>query len=186
MSNMFETILAKIPKSRSEMVNDLELPDDITVTPNSWSGAEESMMSSDSLVSTNLGDVNPCSSDSSPALSRAMTDSEIDYGRYQRYKTRSLSNPWLQLKSVLDSFPPEYLKSVNSFRSSSNLTDVASRGSTPIRMDKLRNTEELRLKMERFFDEECRVFSPDDPGLIVLEEAIHKLFSNSSSEISTS
>ena len=27
--------------------------------------------------------------------------------------------------------------------------------------------------MERFFEEECRVFSPDDPGLILLEDALN-------------
>lgn len=29
--------------------------------------------------------------------------------------------------------------------------------------------------MERFFDEECRVFTPDDPGLLALEDALQSL-----------
>lgn len=39
-------------------------------------------------------------------------------------------------------------------------------------LERQRYNEELQLKMERFFEEECRVFSPDDPGLIALEEAL--------------
>lgn len=35
-----------------------------------------------------------------------------------------------------------------------------------------RYNEELRLKMERFFEDECRAFTPDDPGLLALEDAL--------------
>ncbi|XP_045536622.1 uncharacterized protein LOC106719322 [Papilio machaon] len=168
---MFETFLSSIPKSRSEMVNELDLPDDLTVAPYVWTEREDSPETSDSLVSAGLEnyDAKTLSTDSSLALSRAMTDSEIDYERYRRYKNRSFSDPWIQMKAVLDSFPPDYLASVDSFKSSTELSEE-------VRSSERRlHAEELRLKMERFFEEECRVFSPDDPGLLSLEEALQHL-----------
>ncbi|KPJ07045.1 hypothetical protein RR48_04065 [Papilio machaon] len=112
---MFETFLSSIPKSRSEMVNELDLPDDLTVAPYVWTEREDSPETSDSLVSAGLEnyDAKTLSTDSSLALSRAMTDSEIDYERYRRYKNRSFSDPWIQMKAVLDSFPSDYLASVD-------------------------------------------------------------------------
>ncbi|CAK1580641.1 unnamed protein product [Parnassius mnemosyne] len=168
---MFKTFLESIPQNRSQMVNDLDLPDDLTVAPYVWTEPDESLLNSDSLVSGSLGDydVKTLTSESSLALSRAMTDSEIDYERYRRLKSRSFSDPWVQMRTVLDSFPPEYLASVSSFKSSSELNEETSA------MERLQHAEELRLKMERFFDEECRVFTPDDPGLLVLEEALQNI-----------
>lgn len=88
---MFENFLASLPKNRSEMVNDLEIPDGIKVAPYVWVEAEpdsdESLsVRSGSFLSDSLGDceARSISTDSSIALSRAMTDSEIDYERYRR------------------------------------------------------------------------------------------------------
>ncbi|CAG4959254.1 unnamed protein product [Parnassius apollo] len=167
---MFKTFLESIPQNRSQMVNDLDLPDDLTVAPYVWTEPDESLLDSDGLISDSLGDyeVKTLTTESSLALSRAMTDSEIDYERYRRFKSRSFSDPWVQMRTVLDSFPPEYLESISSFKSSSELNEETSG------MEKL-HAEELRLKMERFFNEECRVFTPDDPGLLVLEEALQNV-----------
>lgn len=75
--NMFPSVFEGIPRNRLDLVNDLELPD-VTVSPYVWSPEE-------SLSSSSLDeDDETASSDSSLALSRAMTDSEIDYGRYRR------------------------------------------------------------------------------------------------------
>ncbi|KPI95753.1 hypothetical protein RR46_11466 [Papilio xuthus] len=168
---MFETFLASIPKSRSEMVNELDLPDDIVAAPYVWTEREDSPETSESLISAGLEDYDAktLSTDSSLALSRAMTDSEIDYERYRRYKNRSFSDPWIQMKAVLESFPRDYLTSIESFRSSSELSEEARSSEQRL------HAEELRLKMERFFDEECRVFSPDDPSLLALEEALQDI-----------
>lgn len=83
---MFETFLASIPNSRSEMVNELDLPEDVTAAPYVWREPEDSPEISESLVSAGLEDYDAktLSTDSSLALSRAMTDSEIDYERYRR------------------------------------------------------------------------------------------------------
>ncbi|XP_022120912.2 uncharacterized protein LOC110997180 isoform X1 [Pieris rapae] len=156
--DMFPTHLDGIPKNRLDLVNDLELPD-VTVSPYVWQ-PEESLSSCSSLE-----DDQTVSSDSSLALSRAMTDSEIDYGRYKRLKNRRFSDPWIELKTALDAFPPRYLESLNSFQDNTSESTEAS-------VERRRYSEELRLKMERFFEEECRVFSPDDPGLLALEEAL--------------
>ena len=51
--------------------------------------------------------------------------------------------------------------------------DTPSESTEDIYLAKHRYNEELKLKMERFFEEECRVFSPDDPGLILLEDALN-------------
>ncbi|CAH2048867.1 unnamed protein product, partial [Iphiclides podalirius] len=156
------------------MVNELEIPEGVTVAPYIWTEPDESLLTSDSPVTTSVGEFDAWSrsTDSSLALSRAMTDSEIDYERYRRYKTRSFSDPWVQMRAVLDSLPPEYLASVNSFRSSSELTNESSNVERPLLRPQ--HAEELRLKMGRFFDEECRVFTPEDPGLLALEEALQQ------------
>ncbi|XP_034832048.1 uncharacterized protein [Maniola hyperantus] len=164
--NMFQSILETIPATRSQLVNELDIPDDVSVQPYIWSEPED--LESDSVTSVTIDelDVKTVSSESSLALSRAMTDSEIDYGRYRMLKNRSFSDPWVQIRIALDAFPPGYLDSLNSFQGSS------SESSDELNLERHRYNEELKLKMERFFDEECRVFSPDDPGLIALEEAL--------------
>ncbi|CAK1551338.1 unnamed protein product [Leptosia nina] len=158
--DMFPSLFDEVPKNRSELVNNLELPD-ITVSPYMWSPEESVKSSTSSLNSLD----ETVSSGSSLALSRAMTDSEIDYGRHRRLRNRRLSDPWFELRTALDAFPSRYLDSVNSFLDNTS-------ESTESKFERRRFNEELRLKMERFFDEECRVFSPDDPGLIELEEAL--------------
>ncbi|KAG6454886.1 hypothetical protein O3G_MSEX008915 [Manduca sexta] len=86
-------------------------------------------------------------------------------------KSRSLSDPWDQMRAALDAFPSEYLASLNSFETSTS--DVMEEACTQERL-RLYN-DELKLKMERFFEEECRVFTPDDPGLLALEDALQTM-----------
>lgn len=85
---MFETFLESIPKNRSLIVNELDLPEDITLSPYIWTEPEESLtVRSDSILSGSIGEYEvktTASTDSSMPLSRALTDSEIDYGRYRR------------------------------------------------------------------------------------------------------
>ncbi|RVE42982.1 hypothetical protein evm_012386 [Chilo suppressalis] len=169
---MFESFLESIPKNRSLMVNDLDVPDDIALSPYVWTDPEESLtVRSDSFLSSSVDDYDVImtpTTDSSIPLSRAMTDSEIDYCRYRRYKDRRFSCPWDHMHAALDAFPPEYLASLNSFQNS--VSDITEEYETSARIR--RYNDELRLKMARFFADECRVFSPDDPGLVALEEAL--------------
>ncbi|KAL4713216.1 hypothetical protein ACJJTC_002962 [Scirpophaga incertulas] len=164
-SNMFQSFLDSIPENRSLMVNELDLPDDVTLAPYVWEPAES--VATDSVLSDSTADLDlTVDTDSSVALSRALTDSDVDYEQYRRLKSRSFSDPWDHMRSVLDAFPPGYLTSLNSFQSSSlNLTEEY------VVQERIRMyDEELRQKMARFFEEECRVFSPDDSGLLELQE----------------
>nr|XP_026488177.1 uncharacterized protein LOC113394923 isoform X1 [Vanessa tameamea] len=168
--DMFRSVLETVPKTRTQMVNELDIPEDVIVTPYIWSEPEDTT-ESDGIPSVGIDefDAKTVSSDSSPALSRAMTDSEIDYGRYRRFKSRSLSDPWVHMRNALDAFSPDFLDSLNSFQ------DTPSEAIEESHLKRNRYNEELKLKMERFFEEECRVFSPDDPGLLVLEEALRNI-----------
>ncbi|CAH0715272.1 unnamed protein product, partial [Brenthis ino] len=184
--DMFHSVLEIVPQTRLEMVNDLEIPEDISVTPYEWC---EETLDSDSIPSVSVEefDVKTVSSESSLALSRAMTDSEIDYARYRRLKSRSFSDSWVHMRAAIEAFPPGYLDSLNRsvhfvlFSILRIYLYLLSFQNTPPEstedtyLAKHRYNEELRLKMQRFFDEECRVFSPDDPGLIVLEEALRNV-----------
>lgn len=85
---MFQSLLNSIPKNRSEMVEELEIPE-ITLPPYTWTEPEESISASSvSFYSGSLDerDRGTLSTDSSIPLSRAMTDSEIDYGMYKRVR----------------------------------------------------------------------------------------------------
>ncbi|XP_038220630.1 uncharacterized protein LOC119838649 [Zerene cesonia] len=163
--NMFPSLLDSVPKTRSQFVNDLEIPE-IPVTPYIWTPEVTPRLS---LSSLSEEDVRTESSASSLALSRAMTDSEIDYERFRRFQKRSLSDPWLELRKALNSFPPGYLDSLNNFSCQVSESESVERVTS---VGKPSYHEELRLKMERFFDQECPVFSPDDPGYIALQEAL--------------
>ncbi|XP_050683199.1 uncharacterized protein LOC126978439 isoform X2 [Leptidea sinapis] len=92
------------------------------------------------------------------------------------WKNRSYSDPWTELQAALDAFPPGYLDSLKSFESSSE-------GTMDSWSESSRFTEELVEKMERFFEEECRVFTPDDPGLRDLQESL-QLFQDSDADSS--
>ncbi|CAG4982730.1 unnamed protein product [Colias eurytheme] len=150
--DMFPSLFDSVPKTRSQFVNDLDIPE-IPVTPYIWT---PEVSPRHSISSLSEEEVRTESSDSSLALSRAMTDSEIDYERFRRFQKRTLSDPWLEMRKVLNSFPPGYLDSLNNFsyqESESEYTDTDSIIGKP------NYNEELRLKMERFFEEECRAFS---------------------------
>ncbi|XP_060803572.1 uncharacterized protein LOC106140733 [Amyelois transitella] len=168
---MFESLLSSMPPNRHLMVSDLDLPEDITAAPYVWTEPDSLTVRSDSILSEDLEDedVGTISTDSSIPLSRAMTDSEIDYGLYRRMKSRSFSDPWENMRAALDAFPHGYLASLQRFQSSStDSTDIPDETYERVH----RRNEELALKMERFFEKECRVFSADDPGLLVLEKAL--------------
>lgn len=81
---MFQSVLETVPKTRSQMVTELDIPEDVAVQPYIWSEPEESL-DTESIPSVSIEefDVKTASSESSLALSRAMTDSEIDYERYR-------------------------------------------------------------------------------------------------------
>ncbi|XP_028036022.1 uncharacterized protein LOC114247292 [Bombyx mandarina] len=170
---MFETFLSSIPKNRYDFVNELDIPE-VSLSPYVWTEHEDCLStSSDSLLNSPVDDSESAnlSLDSSLPLSRAMTDSEIDYGWYRRLKNRNTRDPWEELRTALDAFPPDYLDSLYSFQEPPLLTSEIAY----IRDRDIRYDEELRLKMERFFDEECRVFTPDDPGLYELQEALDEI-----------
>lgn len=87
MSSLFTTFLESLPKNRSEMVSELELPEHLTVSPYLLEDDEDTAtLTSDSLMSDIVSEEDRVSksSDSSLALSRAMTDSDIDYERFHR------------------------------------------------------------------------------------------------------
>ncbi|CAG9561637.1 unnamed protein product [Danaus chrysippus] len=162
--NMFQSVLETVPKTRSQMVNELDIPEDITVDPYVWREPDEDVDSDTTSITIDDFEVATVSSDSSLALSRAMTDSEIDYDRYRKYKTRSLSDPWALIRTANESFPPAYLESLYSCQN----TPL---GSPEVLYEQRKYNEELKQKMERFFDE-ISVFTPDDPGLEMLQEAL--------------
>lgn len=99
---MFKSFLNSLPKNRSEFVNDLEIPDDVRLTTDVDADLDEistirSELPGDSLVSDSIDDYlfslprkGTASTDSSISLSRAMTDSEIDYDRYRRVSRFSI------------------------------------------------------------------------------------------------
>ncbi|KOB71281.1 Methionine--tRNA ligase, partial [Operophtera brumata] len=124
-----------------ELVNDLELPE-VTLTPYIWTDPEDTLSTSDSISVVTL-DVTEevqeksLNTASSVALSRAMTDSDIDYDRYKR-------------------------------TTSDYIDDVLKES----RLHRYEYNEKLRQRMKKYFDEECNVFTADDPGLIRLEEAL--------------
>lgn len=97
MAYLFKSFLKSLPNNRSEFVNYLEIPDDIRLTTDVDADLDYILMRSDlpwhydSLVAESIDDYlfplprkGTASTDSSLSLSRAMTDSEIDYDRYRR------------------------------------------------------------------------------------------------------
>lgn len=89
MSSLFKAFLESLPDSRSEIVAQLELPDDITTSPYLIEEAEDSdSLTSESVLSDIMSEDGRASqsSDSSLALSRAMTDSDIDYEWFHRVR----------------------------------------------------------------------------------------------------
>ncbi|XP_073955941.1 uncharacterized protein isoform X2 [Choristoneura fumiferana] len=149
------------------MVNELEIPD-VTLSPYIFD--PEPSISSSSLVtgtSTEECEFRSLSTDSSLPLSRAMTDSEIDYDHYKRYKRMNLTDPWDAMRNAMAAFPPEHLTSLSSLLSDS--TDSQDLLYSPLARD-----EELLLRLERGF-QDCCVFELEDPGLLELEEALQSL-----------
>lgn len=92
--NMFTTLLNSIPKNRSDYVDDLDIPD-ITLSPYVCPDPYDSLSPrSDSLLTDSIRafDRRTLSTASSIPLSRAMTDSDIDYGFYKRVGDVSFYN----------------------------------------------------------------------------------------------
>lgn len=74
------------------------------------------------------------------------------------------------MKTALATFPPDYLHSISTYQLSSSASTEDS-----LEIEHLRSpsfNEELRMKMDKFFKDECTVYESDDPALTVLEEAI--------------
>ncbi|CAH0585461.1 unnamed protein product [Chrysodeixis includens] len=171
--NMFDSLLNSIPKNRSDYVNDLEIPD-YKLSPYIWTDPEDSLSVSDSVVSGGVeesekGSVN---TSSSIPLSRAMTDSEIDYDRYKRYRRLNYSDTWDHLRYAMDLFPSDYRDMLNKYTPTTSelAAEIADR---PYRY--LYYDEDVRKRMKKYFDEECTFFTRDDPGLLELKEAVRKL-----------
>lgn len=86
---MFETLLNSIPKNRSDFVNDLEIPE-VSVKPYVWADLDDSLTArsdSISIVTLNVTEEvedKSLNTESSVPLTRAMTDSDIDYDKYKR------------------------------------------------------------------------------------------------------
>lgn len=84
--NMFKSYLSSLPKNRLDYVEDLDIPD-ITLSPYVWTYPEDYYyLRRGSYLSDCLTEYDKAtlSTDSSIPLSRAMTDSEIDYEFYKR------------------------------------------------------------------------------------------------------
>ncbi|KAJ2938055.1 hypothetical protein O0L34_g14510 [Tuta absoluta] len=169
--DLFKSFLDSMPKNRSEMVNHLDLPDDV-LKNRTYVGEDLSSLGSVTSSVCTLDDLkprpkSPLSTDSSISLSRALTASEIDYEMFRRYKTRRRSEPFRELDEAIRAFPDEYLVAANSFQSTK-----PEQKSPPARDRRPLRNENLIRRMECYFDDECRVFGPDDPGLLDLMDAI--------------
>ncbi|GBP59569.1 hypothetical protein EVAR_83288_1 [Eumeta japonica] len=86
---MLESIRKELPESRSEMVNDLDLQEDVTISPYTWTPHEDSSSFSENTWASYSLSLDRFSgldliSESSLPVSHAMTDSEIDCGKYRR------------------------------------------------------------------------------------------------------
>ncbi|XP_063891898.1 uncharacterized protein LOC110382588 isoform X2 [Helicoverpa armigera] len=177
--NMFRTMLNSIPKNRSEYVEDLEIPE-ITLTPYEWLDPEEPLsLRSESLLTDSLAEIDRAtySTDSSIPLSRAMTDSEIDYGFYKRYNRLNYTDTWDHLRDAVNAFPPDYMASLNSYISlepTDELEAAELRLSAELAETRRRYNEEWRRRIQRQFDD-CCVYEPDDPGLWELRDALRSL-----------
>ncbi|KAH9632885.1 hypothetical protein HF086_002707 [Spodoptera exigua] len=110
--DMFTTLLNSIPKNRLDYVEDLEIPD-FTLTPYVCPDPYDYLPSrSDSILdSVRAFDRRTLSTASSIPLSRAMTDSEIDYGFYKRVELaearRLYNEEWRRrMRTQFDDFYP--------------------------------------------------------------------------------
>ena len=86
--NMFKSYLDSLPKNRLDYVTDLDIPD-ITLSPYEWTDLDDYCytLRRDGYLSDSWRDYylkSSLSTDSSIPLSRALTDSDIDYDFYKR------------------------------------------------------------------------------------------------------
>ncbi|XP_047991237.1 uncharacterized protein LOC125230199 isoform X2 [Leguminivora glycinivorella] len=88
----------------------------------------------------------------------------------KHYKRLDLSDPWEQMRIGWAAFPPEHTATLNSLSLHSN-TDTIDTPPPSIPFEPFPSQEFLR-KIDRFFEEECCVFGPDDPAILALEEAL--------------
>ncbi|XP_026738758.1 uncharacterized protein LOC113501738 isoform X3 [Trichoplusia ni] len=170
--NMFDSLLNSIPKNRLDYVNDLEIPD-YTLSPYIWTDLDDSLSTiSESIVSggpeqCERGSINTASS---IPLSRAMTDSDIDYDRYKRYRRLNYSNPWDHMRYAMERFPTDYVAKLNRYMPTDTTVAAAERPYGYITYN-----DDVRRRMKRYFDEECTFLTRDDPGLLELKDAVRKL-----------
>uniref|UniRef100_A0A2H1VJZ4 SFRICE_019870 n=1 Tax=Spodoptera frugiperda TaxID=7108 RepID=A0A2H1VJZ4_SPOFR len=172
--NMFTTLLNSIPKNRSDYVDDLDIPD-ITLSPYVCPDPYDSLSPrSDSLLTDSIRafDRRTLSTASSIPLSRAMTDSDIDYGFYKRYRDYHYADTWEHLRRAIDAFPPYYLSSLNRY----GIIEANQRHVLPWLTAASRRlyNEKWWRRMKAQFDD-CYPFAPDDPALYELQAAVRRL-----------
>lgn len=177
---MFTTLLNSIPKNRSDYVDDLDIPD-ITLSPYVCPDPYDSLSPrSDSLLTDSIRafDRRTLSTASSIPLSRAMTDSDIDYGFYKRYRDYHYADTWEHLRRAIDAFPPYYLSSLNSYISLDTddellLNKELAYAAELAESRRLYNEKWWR-RMKAQFDD-CYPFAADDPALYELQAAVRRL-----------
>ncbi|KAJ8722315.1 hypothetical protein PYW08_004717 [Mythimna loreyi] len=179
---MFKSYLSSLPKNRLDYVEDLEIPD-ITLRPYLWTYPEDYYYwKNGSLLSDSLTEYDKAtlSTDSSIALSRAMTDSEIDYEFYKRYRNCNYPDTWGHLRDAVYAFPSDYLASLNRYMYldtdvDDELLNADLKYASELAENRRRYNEERRRRLRRQFEEDCRVYSPGDPGLLELQDKLRSL-----------
>ncbi|KAJ8731120.1 hypothetical protein PYW07_004284 [Mythimna separata] len=180
--NMFKSYLDSLPKNRLDYVEDLDIPD-VTLRPYLWTYPEDYYYwRNGSLLSDGLTEYEKAtlSTDSSIPLSRAMTDSEIDYEFYKRYRNCSYSDTWGHLRDAVYGFPSDYMASLNRYMSldtdvDDELLNADLKYASELAENRRRYNEERRRRLRRQFDEDCRVYSPGDPSLLELQDKLRTL-----------
>ncbi|KAG7308375.1 hypothetical protein JYU34_005572 [Plutella xylostella] len=176
MSSLYKSYLSTVPKYRSSLVNYLDLPTEYytSVTPYIYDDVTSPTLSRCSSLGcplySPLSDRWPSLSSSSLALSRALTDSDIDYNRYKRLRSRLYSSSWDLLHSHLDAFPSGYLASLRDYYYPD---PVDYKVYDSYRRSRILEEEHLARLRRKY--EEIRAYDRDDPALPALKEAIAKL-----------
>lgn len=170
----------RYPRYYWHYVDDLDIPD-ITLSPYVCPDPYDSLSPrSDSLLTDSIRafDRRTLSTASSIPLSRAMTDSDIDYGFYKRYRDYHYADTWEHLRRAIDAFPPYYLSSLNSYISLDTddellLNKELAYAAELAESRRLYNEQWWR-RMKAQFDD-CYPFAPDDPALYELQAAVRRL-----------
>lgn len=170
----------RYPRYYWHYVDDLDIPD-ITLSPYVCPDPYDSLSPrSDSLLTDSIRafDRRTLSTASSIPLSRAMTDSDIDYGFYKRYRDYHYADTWEHLRRAIDAFPPYYLSSLNSYISLDTddelLLNKELAYAAELAASRRLYNEKWWRRMKAQFDD-CYPFAPDDPSLYELQAAVRRL-----------